>query len=111
MLPEVEKHFAWLTSSGPRTNRELLAFTLKRYQMIRCDPILDRSVLTFARKIDAAKLGNEDIGARRRSIEDRMRLQVALGRLFARSTRAEVQPDGEEEQNEPRIEQRSEPDR
>ncbi|XP_060822308.1 uncharacterized protein LOC132910551 [Bombus pascuorum] len=109
MLPEVEKHFAWLTSSGPRTNRELLAFTLKRYQMIRCDPILDRSVLTFARKIDAAKLGNEDdIGARRRSIEDRMRLQVALGRP---STRAEVRPDGEEEQNEPRIEQRSEPDR
>ncbi|XP_033178472.1 uncharacterized protein LOC100740186 [Bombus impatiens] len=30
MLPEVEKHFAWLTSSGPRTNRELLAFTLKQ---------------------------------------------------------------------------------
>lgn len=29
MLPEVEKHFAWLTSGGvARSSRELLAFTL-----------------------------------------------------------------------------------
>lgn len=33
MLPEVEKHFAWLTSNGPRSNRELLGFTLKRNQI------------------------------------------------------------------------------
>ena len=48
MLPEVEKHFAWLTSGGvARSSRELLALTyLNVAKMIRY-LIRDRAISSF----------------------------------------------------------------
>lgn len=114
MLPEVEEHFARLTSSSAHSqpNRELLAcHTLA--PSFSVSPLRRDSVLTCGRGIDLAKLGDKGTD-RRRCVQGGTRLQVELERARAMSTRdAEVEPCGEEGQSQPRaaLRQGSEPDR